>query len=136
MPPEKPPNDPLDAMTLWHGITMHNGFLALAVPTALTAFKLFINAVRYGKGKPVKVSYQKINDKAVISIKDHGPGIAIEDQQRIFERFERAVDTSAVTGLGLGLFIVRNIVEIHHGAVKINSELGQGAEFVVELPIN
>jgi PAS domain S-box-containing protein len=97
---------------------------------------LFTNAVRYGKGKPVRVSYQKINTKAVISIKDNGPGIAKEDHQRIFERFERAVDTSAVTGLGLGLFIVKNIVEIHHGVIRINSELGQGAEFVVELPLN
>lgn len=96
---------------------------------------LFTNAVRYGKGKPVRVSYQMINDKAVITVKDNGPGVAKEDQQRIFERFERAEVTSDITGLGLGLFIVKNIVELHHGEVKIKSELGHGAEFIVELPI-
>lgn len=96
---------------------------------------LFTNAARYGKGNPVQVSYKKVNLKAIISVKDHGPGIAKEDQTRIFDRFERATDSNDVSGLGLGLFIVKKIVEIHHGEVHVHSELGQGSEFVISLPI-
>jgi signal transduction histidine kinase len=95
---------------------------------------LLTNAMRYGKGKPVIVSTGLTEKTITISVKDFGSGIAPSDHQRIFERFERATATADKAGLGLGLFIVKIIVELHRGAIKVKSNVGQGAEFIVELP--
>ena len=96
---------------------------------------LLTNAVRYGKGKPVRVECQRLKDKVLITVRDQGPGIAEEDQLRIFNRYERAVNPNEVSGLGLGLFIVKNIIELHHGQITVKSELSRGTEFVIELPL-
>ena len=95
---------------------------------------LLTNAIRYGKGKPVIVSTGATSESISISVKDYGDGIDPCDHQRIFERFERATNTADKSCLGLGLFIVKIIVDLHGGFVKVNSELGQGPEFIVELP--
>lgn len=66
-------------------------------------------------------------------MRDHGIGIALADQTRIFERFER-VESGQAAGLGLGLWIVRQVTEALRGSVRVNSEPGQGTTFSVELP--
>jgi two-component system, OmpR family, sensor kinase len=95
---------------------------------------LLTNAMKYGPGKPIEVIVSRRDDWARLEVHDFGIGIAKEDQERIFQRFERAVPITAYGGLGLGLFITRQIVAAHHGTVHIESELGRGATFIVELP--
>ena len=92
------------------------------------------NAIKYGEGKPVEVGLEQRGGKAVLRVVDHGIGIEPAHQRRIFERFERAVATRAYGGLGLGLWIVRQIVEASGGRIEVESELGQGATFTVQLP--
>ena len=70
-----------------------------------------------------------------LQVSDNGPGIAPEMHARIFEPFKRAARNGQSDGLGLGLFIVRSIVEQLGGAVNVNSRPGAGATFVVELPL-
>jgi PAS domain S-box-containing protein len=95
---------------------------------------LLTNATKYGAGKPISVEVSKHGDRARIIVSDRGIGIAPEDQPRIFERFERAVLDGRQAGLGLGLWIVHEIVAAHGGAVRVESAAGKGATFVVELP--
>lgn len=97
---------------------------------------LLINALKYGQGKPVEVSVFNDNNSAVLKVKDYGSGISKENQTRIFERFERAVEGRQISGLGLGLFIAKQIIEIHNGKISVESELGKGSVFKVELPLN
>ena len=68
-------------------------------------------------------------------MKDHGPGISHEKQSTIFERFARATNSRDISGLGLGLFISKEIIEAHQGTIRVESELGKGASFIVELPL-
>lgn len=67
-------------------------------------------------------------------MKDHGVGIDPADHQRIFHRFERAVSEKEFTGLGLGLYIVHQIIRQHGGGIRVESQLEQGAEFIMNLP--
>jgi PAS domain S-box-containing protein len=93
------------------------------------------NAIKYGRGKPIQIKLEKTNDRVTLKIADHGIGICPEDCVRIFNRFERAVSPSEFGGLGLGLFIVSQIMEAHEGKINLKSELGQGSEFSIELPL-
>ncbi|NOK02191.1 histidine kinase [Myxococcus xanthus] len=95
---------------------------------------LLVNAFKYGKGRPIEVRVDGAPDHARIIVRDHGIGIASEHQERIFHRFERAVPSSAFGGLGLGLYAARQVVVAHGGTLRVESELGQGATFIVELP--
>jgi signal transduction histidine kinase len=96
---------------------------------------LLTNAVRYGEGKPIEISLRTTNAHAVLEVRDHGMGIAKTDQERIFLRFERAVSANDVSGLGLGLYISREIVTRHGGSIRVESEPGLGSSFLVELPL-
>jgi signal transduction histidine kinase len=97
---------------------------------------LVSNAIKYGDGKPIRVSAkQEPEGRAVVSVKDHGPGIAPEHQEKIFERFERGSADRKIAGLGLGLYITKQIVEAHGGTIQVRSLPGAGSEFVIELPI-
>lgn len=96
---------------------------------------LLTNAMRYGKGAPIHIEVRANGDRARLSLRDQGPGIGIEDQQRIFRQFERAGgDRKRGGGLGLGLYISEQIVRAHAGEISVVSELGAGTTFIVELP--
>jgi PAS domain S-box-containing protein len=96
---------------------------------------LLTNALRYGERKPITIGISRKADLARISIRDEGPGIDETQKQKIFERFERGSESSKAVGLGLGLFISLQIVEAHGGRMWVESELGKGSTFYVELPI-
>jgi signal transduction histidine kinase len=95
---------------------------------------LLVNAAKFGEGKPVSLSVDADGSRARISVTDRGIGIAAEHQVRVFERFERAVPAQHFGGLGLGLYIVRQIVEAHGGVMRVESTPGAGATFTAELP--
>ena len=96
---------------------------------------LLINAMKYAAGKPVKMSLTCDGRVATLVVEDEGPGIAREKQATLFDRFTRGDSTSSIGGLGLGLFIVREIVAGQGGSIRLDSQPGQGARFVVELPL-
>lgn len=95
---------------------------------------LLSNALKYGAGEPVEVSLVAANGRARLVVSDRGIGIPLEAQVRIFERFERAASSNNYGGLGLGLWIARQLVEAHEGVIRVESEEGSGATFTVELP--
>ncbi|WP_257461406.1 sensor histidine kinase [Archangium lipolyticum] len=95
---------------------------------------LLTNAIKYGKGRPIRVEVHSDADTVWLAVSDEGIGIAPGDQERIFERFERAVSEQNYGGFGLGLWIVREIVHRLGGSVAVRSTLGAGAAFTVELP--
>ena len=96
---------------------------------------LLTNALRYGQGKPVAVSCGIRDGRAFVSVRDQGMGIAPADQERIFQQFERTEGSRQVAGLGLGLYIAREIVQAHRGGLGVASALGEGAEFTLSLPL-
>jgi len=98
---------------------------------------LVTNAVKYGQGQPVVIRAGADNQRsyARLEVSDRGRGIPPELHRRIFEPFKRVVVSGQPDGLGLGLFIVRSIVQQLGGAVNVNSRPGEGATFVVELPL-
>jgi signal transduction histidine kinase len=95
---------------------------------------LLENAAKYGAGYPVMVTLEGEGEWARLTVSDRGIGISPEDQARIFERFERAVSVRHYGGFGLGLWIVRQIVEAMGGRVRVASQPEQGSTFTVELP--
>lgn len=97
---------------------------------------LLTNASKYGEGKPIEVRVFRTGEHAKIIVKDSGGGIALENQQKIFQRFERITTVDNIKGLGIGLFIVKEIVQMHKGSIDVISELGVGSEFVVTIPIS
>jgi two-component system CheB/CheR fusion protein len=96
---------------------------------------LLTNAFRYGEGRPIEVKVRSDGEWATISVRDQGIGIAAKDQERIFERFERVSGESATGGLGVGLYIVKQVAAAHGGTVKVHSAPGEGSTFVVALPL-
>jgi PAS domain S-box-containing protein len=100
----------------------------------LVITNLLTNALRYGERRPVKVTVDGDRDHARVTVEDHGLGIRIEDQERIFERFVRAVPSRQFGGLGVGLWLARQVVDAHGGRLAVASEAGVGSRFTVELP--
>jgi signal transduction histidine kinase len=97
------------------------------------------NAVKYSlQGGVVQVQLARQADRACISVTDHGMGIPAEDIPHLFERYYRAsnIDGERITGMGIGLYIVKEIVTLHGGSVEIQSELGTGSTFTVYLPLS
>jgi PAS domain S-box-containing protein len=145
---------PVDAVELTREVVEHLGphlaeagaFVTLEAPERLEArwdrfrieqvlANLLTNAMRYGDRKPVTVRLRSHEGRVLLSVTDQGIGIPKEHQQRVFNRFERAISANDVSGLGLGLFITRQIVEAHGGRIWLESEgPGHGTTFFVELP--
>jgi signal transduction histidine kinase len=95
---------------------------------------LLTNATKFGTGRPIEVRVEAHPRNVRMSVRDHGPGIPREDQARIFGRFERAVSTSHFGGMGLGLYISAQILRMHQGSLRVESEPGYGACFIVDVP--
>ncbi|MCE9670996.1 CHASE domain-containing protein [Myxococcus stipitatus] len=97
---------------------------------------LVSNALKYGNGAPVEVRVRGGEREARLEVEDHGIGVSPEDSRRIFDRFERAVSSRHYGGLGLGLFITRQLVEALGGRIMLESRPGQGSVFTVTLPLS
>jgi PAS domain S-box-containing protein len=95
---------------------------------------LLSNAVKYGEGKPISVVLDGDVESAELCVHDRGVGIAASDLERIFDRFERAGTRRAHGGLGMGLYIAREIVQAHGGSIRVGSTQGEGSQFSVSLP--
>jgi two-component system, chemotaxis family, CheB/CheR fusion protein len=95
------------------------------------------NAITFTGGRdPIEVTLRRMDNVAEIQVRDHGPGIPAQVLPRIFERFYRVDDErSAREGLGLGLYIAREIVNAHGGQIEARSNLGDGSTFLVTLPL-
>lgn len=102
---------------------------------------LISNAIKYGNGNPILIELSseknyKGNLVAKLIVSDNGIGISKENLEKIFSRFERAASLDHYGGLGLGLFITKNIIDAHEGSISVKSEPGRGSSFKVELPIH
>ncbi len=95
---------------------------------------LLDNAIKYGAGKPIEAEVAGTPDSATLVIRDRGIGVEHAAQERIFERFERAVSSNHYGGLGLGLWTAKRIVDALGGQIRMQSRPGEGTTFVVELP--
>jgi signal transduction histidine kinase len=93
------------------------------------------NAIKYGAGGPIDIRLRTTEACAIIVVQDRGIGIPPDALDRIFGRFERSSGTENFSGLGLGLFITREIVEQHGGSIYAENREDGGARFVVELPL-
>jgi signal transduction histidine kinase len=95
---------------------------------------LLTNALRYGGGKPVDVHLNGDGKQATIEVVDRGRGVPAHLQPRIFDPYERGDGNAAPAGLGLGLYISRQLAEAHGGSLSLRSKEGEGSVFVLTLP--
>ena len=95
---------------------------------------LLTNALRYGAQQPVQVALLVEQDVVRVEVRDQGPGIAPEQHEKIFEPYERGVGNEVPSGLGLGLYISRELAEVHEGTLTVTSTPGEGAVFSLVLP--
>jgi signal transduction histidine kinase len=96
---------------------------------------LLSNAMKYGDRKPIEIGLASENGWARITVEDHGLGIANEDRERIFERFERVIGGHTSSGFGIGLWLTRNLAESMGGSISVVGKQGAGSRFTVMLPI-
>lgn len=96
---------------------------------------LYSNIIKYAPGEAVDVKIGRTEDYAWFSVKDHGKGISKDQQYRIFDRFERIESPDLISGLGLGLYICKEIMSLHNGSISLESSPGQGAKFLVKIPL-
>jgi signal transduction histidine kinase len=95
---------------------------------------LLSNAIRYGRGKPIVIGAVSEGETARVWVEDRGIGIPPEHQARIFQQYERAAPSTSYGGLGLGLWISRQLVEAMGGTISVRSAVDAGSVFTVELP--
>lgn len=96
---------------------------------------LIANAIKYGNGKPINVLTKKTDSGIEIKVKDKGKGIIKEDRSRIFKVFNRGSDVKDYKGIGVGLFLTKQIIEAHGGEIGLFSKEGEGSVFTIKLPI-
>jgi two-component system, OmpR family, sensor kinase len=96
---------------------------------------LLSNAIKYGAGAPIQLAATTTDSRVRLEVKDAGVGISRADQSRIFQAFERVTTANRVGGLGLGLYIGRQIAAAHGGSLSVDSKPGQGSTFALELPL-
>lgn len=134
---------------LYSTITTHHFYFEASKPVLILADRdklsqvmhnLIGNAVKYSSnGSTVNIKYSVIdNSQLQIIVEDQGIGIAEEDQQRIFERYYRVKDVSStsIAGFGIGLYLTKEIVELHNGSIAVKSNQSDGTTFTVILPLN
>jgi PAS domain S-box-containing protein len=97
---------------------------------------LIANAIKYGQGRPIFVKADKKNSRAELTVQDQGIGIQKEDIDRVFDRFTRADIAKKYGGLGLGLYITKQIILAHGGDISVQSQPKKGTVFTVRLPLN
>jgi signal transduction histidine kinase len=95
---------------------------------------LLSNAIRYGRGKPIVVGAVGEGENARFWVEDSGIGIPPEHLSRIFQQYERAAPSTSYAGLGLGLWISRQLVEAMGGTISVRSEVDAGSMFTVQIP--
>lgn len=105
-----------------------------AVRMEQVVVNLVTNAIKYGDATPICVRLTREDDRALLVVEDCGPGIEVEHQQRIFEPFQRATEKAKAHSLGLGLYIVHEIVKAHRGTITVSSQPGL-TRFTISLPI-
>lgn len=106
------------------------------VRTGQVITNLLTNAIKYGEGKPIEVALRIDDDGgAILSVRDNGHGIPVDKQAVIFERFERIITDHSRAGMGLGLYISKQVVEAHGGVMKVTSLPGKGATFIAKFPL-
>jgi signal transduction histidine kinase len=97
---------------------------------------LLSNALKYAARKPIVVSVARAGHEAVLQVRDDGPGITEHQMPRLFERFERADSSRNYGGMGLGLYVAREIAQAHGGTIAANNLPAGGASFTVRLPLD
>ncbi len=97
---------------------------------------LLSNGIKYGAGGPVDVTLAQENDEVRLSVRDRGPGIPVEAQERIFGQFEQVVSGQTRAGFGVGLWLVRSLLQAHGGSIDVDSRPGEGSTFTVRLPLD
>jgi len=96
---------------------------------------LLSNALKYGRGKPIQITLERRGDRAYIEVVDHGAGIPPERLSKIFQRFGRAGPIAHSGGLGLGLYLAREVIRAHGGSIRFESKPNQGCTFSIDLPL-
>jgi signal transduction histidine kinase len=98
---------------------------------------LVSNAVRYNvDNNPINIRVYAEGNDMILSVKDHGIGIAKEELPIVFDAFFRGEESRSSEGFGLGLTLTKRIVECYGGKISVSSELGKGSEFVVKMPVS
>ena len=98
---------------------------------------LLSNAVKYSPdGGLIQVTAAQDGTQIAVVIEDHGIGIPETDRERVFERYYRGSNTSGIGGSGVGLSLVRTIVDLHEGTIALDSSEGEGSRFTIRLPVS
>jgi signal transduction histidine kinase len=124
------------------GLELVQHFAATPVPMIGDAKLLFqaisnllSNAVKYSPaGGAIEVTMECVPDQVVVAVTDHGIGIPPSDLAHLFERYHRGSNVSGIVGTGVGLYLVKTAVDLHHGTVEVQSKEGEGSRFTVRLP--
>jgi two-component system, OmpR family, sensor kinase len=126
------------------GAQIEERFAAPAIPMRVDAKLLFqafsnllSNAIKYSPdGGVIEITVDVLEQEIVVAVADHGMGIPPSDFDRLFERYHRGSNVSGIVGTGVGLHLVKMVVELHGGHVTVSSKEGKGSRFAIHLPVN